>query len=181
LEIKKYLQEYFDPGMKFLDMGTGPYGVLSYYVKNKLKGNIICGADHLEELIINAGKQNPANDIMFITSNLFENINSEYDCIAFNAPYIDKTFGKNIGVLKDNLSINRFSGGEGGLKTIVKFIESLTSYLTNRGTCILGVNHYYVKHDKISDIINTNKSLELVKYHKNNFTKSAVYILRRKI
>jgi len=165
--------------MSILDVGTGPYGVLSIYVERRLKGKSITGIDHLECFISNAMKQIPKSSISFIQSNLFEKIEGQYDLIVFNAPYIEKEFGTKLGVLKDEISTSRWSVGTGEATTIEMFIENVPQYLADNGTCLLGVNHFYLKHGSVIKMIKNRPKILLINYHKNIITKSAVYAIRR--
>lgn len=180
IELVKGINKYFRKGSTFLDVGTGPYGVLAFYTKIRMKSENITGCDHIEELILNAKKQFPNSGIEFIVSDLFCSMNKEYDFIVFNAPYMEEKFGSKIGVIKDELSKKRWSGGEFGLETIKKFLKTLPDSLSAGGTCLLGVNNFYIKHDKILKHIQKNTCLELFNYKKNMLTQAAVYVLKRK-
>lgn len=181
IELKKGIKKYYNSNMSFLDIGTGPYGVLSYYVKRRLNGDLVMGSDYSEELINNAIEQSSIKEIIYIKSDLFENINGYFDCIVFNAPYIDNNFGVKIGILKDNLSKKRWSGGEQGISTVEKFIEQLPEYLSENGICILGVNHFYVNYTTITALIKKNINLQIIKYYKNFITKSSIYIIKKNL
>jgi methylase of polypeptide subunit release factors len=180
IRIKSELKKYFSPNMSLLDVGTGAYGILLLYAKIRLKGKSLIGCDHCEDLINNAIKQTNDRDIIFYTSDLFENIQQKFDCIVFNAPYIDKEYGLKIGVLKDDLSNNRWSGGQKGTSIIERFVKDLSDYLSDSGFCLLGVNHFYVKNDIICNIINNNSNIDIINYHKNKLTKSAVYVIKKR-
>jgi len=180
LEMKKNIKKRFNFNMSFLDVGTGPYGVLAFYVKKKLKGKSVVGCDNCEELIINAKGQSSTCDVLFIKSNLFESVAKQYDCIVFNAPYVGKDFGMKIGVLKDDLSIARCSDNNKGTITIEKFIHEFPLYLTKDGLCMLGINHFYIKNEIIYNIINNNKNIKIIHYSKNRLTRSGVYVIKKK-
>jgi methylase of polypeptide subunit release factors len=180
LAIKKCLQKYYTPEMTLLDMGTGPYSVLSIYSKKTLKGKTIFACDHNSDLIKNAQEQYKIEGIEYVISDLFKELKDNYDCIIFNAPYIDENFGKEIGVLKNDLAKNRWSGGIGGTVIIDRFVQGVDNKLTEHGLCLLGVNHFHVKNDIILEIIKKNKKIELVDYYNNKLTKSAIYILQLK-
>lgn len=180
LQLKKNIKSYFKPSMNFLDMGTGPYGLLAMYVSKKLLAESVTGIDYLKVLLDNAKKQVRSENIFFLESDLFEDTSEKYDFIVFNAPYIAKDFGLKMGVIKDELSQKRWSGGINATSTIKRFLSELYSYLTDDGICLLGVNHFFIEHNILLEMINDNQKIILVDFSKNSTTKSAVYIIKRK-
>lgn len=180
LEIKLNINKYFKKGMSFLDVGTGPFATLSVYVKRKFKDSDVTASDYLPELICNA-KLQPLNDsILFIESDLFEKINGCYDFIAFNAPYLTTELGRKFGVLTDEFMLKRLSGGVDGTQTIKRFMDTVCPLLTENGICLIGVNHFYVKHNEMKLLIDNNKKLNLISYSKSRMTKSGVYLFKKK-
>ena len=65
LNLKKVIKEVWIQDMSFLDVGTGPYGILPLYINNRLKGKSVAGCDHSEELINNAMKFIKNNNNIF--------------------------------------------------------------------------------------------------------------------
>ncbi len=178
LSIRKMMKKYVKNNMTILDIGTGPYGVLSLYAILKLKPKSVTGIDHSQILIDNAKKYKDRENIMFLQSDLFENVEDSFDIILFNAPYIDLEFGKEIGVLKDTLSTKRWSGGDKGIQTVEKFLFNLPSYLKSDGIAILGVNHFYIEDELIRKTI-LKAELHLIEVDKNNMTKACSYIIKK--
>ena len=177
LGLRNFLRQNKDSLTKLLDLGTGPYGVLAFYAHKLNCGCKIIGADYCAELIENVNSIDSPKDIKFIHSDLFSNITDKFDFIIFNAPYIDLNFGKSIGVLNNKLSEKRWSGGNGGIETIINFLSSVESYLTTNGLCALGVNGFYVKDKVVRDLI-VESNFQLFSVSKNLFTKANIYVLK---
>lgn len=177
--LRNVIREYTKNNICFLDVGTGPYGILSRYVKKNYQDISITAIDYCKELIHYAKKISPQGNIEFIVSDLFENVKNKYDVIVFNAPYIDLEFGEKIGVLNNELSIKRWSGGKDGNQTIKRFIRELPGHINNDGVCILGVNHYYIKNDMIMNIISESE-MKIIDQKVSKLTKAHIYVLSKK-
>jgi len=177
LKIRNYLRQNKHKLTSLLDLGTGPYGILSFYT-HKLNNNCtVVGADYCKELIENVNAINTSGKIQFIHSDLFKNISEKYDFIIFNAPYIDQNFGEKLGILKDELSIKRWSGGQNGIETISSFLVNVKNHLNSGGECVLGVNGFYVKDNHIKGLIE-KANLKLSSVSRNRFTKANIYIIK---
>ncbi|GJQ61393.1 MAG: hypothetical protein SCALA702_04460 [Melioribacteraceae bacterium] len=162
-----------------LDMGTGPYALLSVYLKNRFQIQSVTAADYLDSIIFNAALQPGAKGIEFIKTNLFDNLDAKFDIILFNAPYISDRAGSQLGIYDTELSRERWSGGEDGVKTISRFLSELHNFLTTDGVCLLGINHFYLKDQSLRKELKKFPQLNLFSYSKNRVTHSGVYILRR--
>jgi release factor glutamine methyltransferase len=177
IELRNFLRQHKHKLTSLLDLGTGPYGILSLYA-HKLNENCkIVGADYCKELIENIETINTSHKIKFIHSDLFKNINEKFDFIVFNAPYIDLDFGEKIGVLQDEMSIKRWSGGKNGIETISRFLFNVKKYINTEGICALGVNEFYVEDKIIIELIE-KANLNLQSVSRNMFTKANVYIIK---
>jgi release factor glutamine methyltransferase len=178
LEIRKILKRKLGANSKFLDVGTGPYGVLSIYSSARLRCKNVLGVDYINELIEYAKQFDPQNKVTFLQSDLFEKITGKFDIIAFNTPYIDTQKGKVLGIIYDDLSEKRWTGGVSGIQSIKRFLKDLPDYLNEKGICILGVNHFHLDEEILYDAI-IKSDVELVEIKKNLLTKSYCYILEK--
>ena len=177
--LRNCLRHYLQPDQSLLDMGCGPYAVLSRFAKEKLNCRIITGADHCEELIDYAKGTDPDSGIEYVCSDLFENIGGKFDLIIFNAPYIEAEKGTKLGLFPTSLDRKRFSGGEAGADTIVRFLQDAPKYLRLEGKLLLGVNHYHIEREVVQSEI-FKSGFRTVAIHNNPITKAYVYVVKEK-
>lgn len=173
--IKRYLQ----PGMRFLDLGCGPYAVLARYLLLREGSSSVVAADHCSELIDFAKANDPNSGIQYLYSDLFSAVDGAFDLIAFNAPYIDTDKGKARGLFPDKLALKRFCGGKKGIETVQRFLENLPQHLQPDGKALLGVNHYHIEPGILQAAIVKSEFTSVQTLH-DPFTKSCVYVLQRK-
>lgn len=180
LILRNALQKHLNVDDYLLDMGTGYVGVLAIYSSLYLKCNRILAVDQLPQ-IITCAKRNAEHlklEIAFSCSNLFDNLNDErFDCIVFNAPYIDIE-GQKRGLLKDELSELRFSGGVGGGETISRFLRKAPQHMTDKGKLLLGVSHYHISRTVMLKLISLS-DLKLCQRIESQFIPATAYLLKK--
>lgn len=179
IALRNALRRYLKPEMSLLDMGCGPYAVLSRFAKVKLHCEAITGADHCRELIDYALKTDPDSGIEYVHSDLFENISGRFALIIFNAPYIESEKGRQRGLFPTSLDHKRFCGGRDGSETIARFLRAAPKYLNMEGKLLLGVNHYHIGREVVQSEI-FKSGLKTVAIHDNPFTLSCVYVLKER-
>jgi release factor glutamine methyltransferase len=74
-------------------------------------------------------KLNNRDNIRIIESNLFENIDSKYDLILFNTPYLPVDEEEHV----DDDYTKAWDGGHDGRKVIDSFLKEAKDYLKERG------------------------------------------------
>ncbi len=174
LILVKVLKKYSGLKLNLLDMGTGPYGVLSYYSFKKLNYQSITGSDKIPELIHNSKQQMHQTTIKFIVSDLFENLPEKYDLIIFNTPYIDEDTGNNLEIFKTDLQRKRWSGGNTGTEIIKRFLSQLKEHLRIKGIGVIGVNRFYISDNKIKVILKAYH-YKILKIHYNSLSQACAY------
>lgn len=125
--LKKYLKSQ-NKEISFLDMGTGS-GILCKTALEFLPREKILGVD------INPKAVNHVllKGIRAIQSDLFANINENFDLIVFNAPYLPKDeYNKEP---KD--SQLETTAGKKGDEIIIKFLKQAKQHLTKNGKILL--------------------------------------------
>ena len=128
---------------KVLDMGTGS-GIIA--IEAAKKGAIVDAVDIDPEALKLRHK-----GINVFYSDLFSNINKQYDYIFFNAPYLPKGLDPAL------------DGGKHGYELLVRFINQLNNYLTINGKVFI-VYSSLSKEEKIIEAANNNLlSIETVK------------------
>jgi len=180
LVLRDALRKHLTPEARFLDMGTGPVAVLAIFAALRVKCRKVQAIDHLPEIVSSA--RNNADhlsvNIQFTCGDLFSDAEGLFDLIAFNTPYMDLETGRALGILQDERSEKRFSGGHGGGETIARFLRDAPDHLADSGLILLGVNHYHITRSTVLGLI-VKSNLELVDRIENPCTKSTAYVLRR--
>jgi len=124
--LKNHIKDLDLEGKKVLDMGTGS-GILA--IEASKEGANVVAADINPEAIdfaINKAKtQGLDENIEFIESDLFKNVESVFEFIFFNPPYLPGQ--KGIG------DEEIWYGGEKGIELTRKFLESSREYLSENG------------------------------------------------
>ena len=115
-------------GKKTLDMGTGS-GIIAEEMAEQ--GAEVTAADinpeALEETERKAGEKEL--DIRTVKSNLFEDINGQFDVIAFNPPYLP---GEE-GVGDEEI----WRGGEKGTEVVEEFLEQVDEHMRDGGAAFM--------------------------------------------
>ena len=156
LILKKALNKYVKNGQNILEIGTGHLGLLSLYIAKKREVDITA-VDINPFFIQNARKNATKNnlDIDFIQSDLFEKINSLYDCIFFNPPYVPTNWmlQNHKELISNSIYDLTWDGGIDGCATIQNFLKKINQVTHNESTILLGANTLFVSYEKISYLI----------------------------
>jgi len=178
LVLRDALRKHLSPEARFLDMGTGPVAALAIFAALRIKCKQVQAIDHLPDIVSSA--RNNADylnaNIQFTCSDLFSGTEGLFDVIAFNAPYMDLETGRSLGILQDEQSEKRLSGGHGGGETIARFLHDAPDHLSDNGLILLGVNHFHITRSTVLDLI-ARSNLEIVD-RIDNPCKSVAYVLR---
>lgn len=131
------------PGMKILDMCTGSGCILISLLKlgKELSG---VGADISEEALVvareNAKRQGA--DAKFVHSDLFTNVQGQYDIIVSNPPYIRteviRGLQEEVRLYDPMLALD---GKEDGLHFYRRIIEESPKYLKEKGSLYFEIGH----------------------------------------
>lgn len=141
---------------KVLDVGTG-CGIQGIIVSQM--GSVVTSSDINGEALKCASKNAMLNgaDIIFVKSDLFENIEGKFDLITFNPPYLPVEPEE----VKDKLAAS-WDGGEDGRKITLRFIKELKNHLSKDGRALLvtstlsipeNPSDIFAKHGLTSEII----------------------------
>ena len=147
-----YINKYFSSKAKVLDLGTGS-GCIGLTLKNLNKNLDVTLSDiskkSLEVARLNAG--NLHLDVNIIESDLFSNINSKFDVIISNPPYV--AFDDEISeiVLRNEPKTALFAGND-GLEYYEKILAECENYLSSKFMISfeIGCN----QKEKVLEIIN---------------------------
>ncbi|MBO7719717.1 MAG: methyltransferase [Methanosphaera sp.] len=118
-----------DEDMDVLEIGGGS-GLVSIFASRYAKSVDVCDINPYAIECMEANvKLNNRNNIRIIQSDLFENIDSCYDLILFNTPYLPVDEQEHI----DDEYSKAWDGGADGRKVIDKFIKQAKKYLKKDG------------------------------------------------
>lgn len=150
LALKKAINRHIEDGMRVLEMGTGPHAILSVYMAKKYRCEIVA-CDINPEYVRSAIETAKLNDVSIevVESDYFANITGEFDVIIWNAVYIPYKVGIKSGI--DNLCDYEtdWCGGETGLESIEKFLQTAPDCLKVSGDILLGFNNFYLKENLV--------------------------------
>ncbi|MCR5260596.1 MAG: peptide chain release factor N(5)-glutamine methyltransferase [Candidatus Gastranaerophilales bacterium] len=140
---------------KILDIGTGS-GCIAVELAKVFKDSLTVAADisekALETALSNAELHNAADKIKFIRSDLFENIDEEFDIIVSNPPYI--AFSDKNEVQKEVYDYEPHSAlfaEENGFYFYRKIIEVAHNFLTENGLIAFEVG--WKQAQKVSEML----------------------------
>lgn len=153
LALKKVLDQLTEYDNEILEIGTGPYAILSLYLFKKGYYGIVAtdiNADYITSAMQTASFNDA--DLPIVKSNLFTNIVNKYDIIFFNSVYIPETIGKQLGLNRFHSSKTHWCGGDTGTETIDRFLHHASHYLQNDGKILLGFNPHYLPSEKVHDL-----------------------------
>lgn len=160
--MKELIQQKELDGKDVLDMGTGK-GIIAIEAAQN-EANVTAAdisSDALEKAKENAKHQHEKS-IKFVKSDLFHNIDQNFDFVVFNPPY---------------LAGNRLSesdalvGGKKGTEIIERFLENVLDYLKEDGEA------YFVGSSK-SDIKNLKKEYDITLVDSKNLWFERLYLFR---
>lgn len=118
-----------------LEIGVGS-GLLSLVAS--LSAERVTGVD-IDKGAVEAArenaKKNGIDNVEFFESDLFEEVDGNYDLVVFNPPYLP---GKEDD--KEREGHEQWYGGETGREIIERFVEKVDDYLTNRSKVLMVVS-----------------------------------------
>lgn len=136
-------------GKRFLEIGCGS-GIVA--ITAAVRGADVTAVDinpkAVECTLRNAEKSGVR--VKAFVSNLFENVEGQYDVIAFNPPYLP-------GTEEDPDYDVAWSGGEEGREVIDRFLENVDKYLKPCGVLLL-------VQSSLNDPAKTTEILEKMRY-----------------
>ena len=128
----KYIEENFNEDIRILDIGCGS-GVIGITLKKNFPNATVDMIDISNDALIVA-RENAEElecDVNLIQSDLFQNINSKYDIIISNPPYImdDEEIEE---IVKNNEPHIALYGGIDGLDIYRRILKEIKNYLNDK-------------------------------------------------
>ncbi len=178
IALKNALDKYVNHGQKVLEVGTGPFAILSIYIVKKKRVEVTA-VDIYPDFIENAKKTARYNGIFvnFLESDLFSNVKGLFDIVFFNPPYLPREYA--IQICRNKPS-NHFrlvcNGGPNGCETIRRFLKQVSIVMHRNSKVLLGVNEWFVSAKKIEKLIHEN-GLKLVSVDSSLWNPSRVFVI----
>lgn len=126
-----------------LDIGSGS-GAISLALAYNLKDSKVFGVD-IEDKAISLSKANKEklkiDNVDFIKSDLFENINQSFDMIISNPPYINKKDYESLDKKLFYEPKSALYGGEDGLYFYKSIIKKASKYLNKNGHLVFEIGY----------------------------------------
>jgi release factor glutamine methyltransferase len=129
--LKNYIQELDLEGKKALDVGTGS-GIIGLAMAER--GAEVTAIDVNPEAVEETKRKAEEKeiDIEVMESDLFENVEAEFNLITFNPPYLPGEKGAGDEEI--------WRGGEKGIELTERFLEEIDKYLHEEGFALLIVS-----------------------------------------
>tara|TARA_B100001121_G_scaffold310660_1_gene343606 strand:+ start:6225 stop:6887 length:663 start_codon:yes stop_codon:yes gene_type:complete len=177
LVLKKTLDNNFDANFKkYLDIGCGHVALFGQYVKKQHPKTLVISSDKYPRVLECAKKNIKKNNLKITTinSDLFKNINSKFDLITANLPYVPKKINHNIK--KGSVRYNSRYSGHDGTELSKIFLKSVRKYLNKNGKVFFGVNCFYISEKKCIEMIK-RYNFKIHKIIEKKFNTSKVFII----
>lgn len=146
--------------IKILDLCTGS-GAIGISIAINIKNAKVYATD-IKNTVIDIAKQNAkqnnVDNIEFIVSDMFENIQEkDFDIIVSNPPYIETDVIKTLPTEVRNEPIIALDGGKDGLKFYKIILSEYKKYLKKDGYLLLEIGYNQAK--SVGELINLNYSI----------------------
>ena len=170
--MKKAIDQYImDANKEIFEMGVGHIAIIAQYIKKFHPTNTVSGCDIYDEFVENALYNASINnlDINIWRSDLYENIDGNFDYILFNPPYIP------MQEEEIEFPLTGYSGSD-GMDATRAFLSQSKIYLKDKGMIFLGINCYYIPYEKLISIIQSY-GYSIKEVISRKFNTSKVFVL----
>lgn len=165
-EVIMYCRKQEKKGLRVLDLCTGS-GAIAISVKKYVPNCELVAVD-ISKNALEVAKKNAKQhevDIIWVLSNLFEEVKGKFDVIVSNPPYIKKEVIKTLDKQVQCEPILALDGGEDGLDFYKKIIEQAPDYLKENGKIFLEIG--YDQKQEVLDIIEKTKQYKMTECKKD--------------
>ena len=178
LVLTKLVLREINKDDRVLDMGTGTSSIIGLTIWKQCGCYVVC-SDINPEIISMAQENVEFNQapIQVKHSNLFENIEEDFDVVVFNPPYVPTKKGTMSNLSKQFQS--QWDGGEDGSVIVKQFLDELQQ-IKRSVKAYVGVNYWYLPKEKFLPMIEIKKDLKLRKIYRHTFLPIEVFIIEKK-
>ena len=149
---------------RILDIGSGS-GAISLALSYNLKNSKVLGVD-ISKDAIDLSKENKKNlsinNVEFKESDIFSNVEGEFDIIVSNQPYINKKDFENLDKKLSYEPQNALLGGDDGLFFYRKIISNAKKFLSKNGKIYLEIG--YDQKDSIISLLKEDGYKDIKSY-----------------
>ena len=178
LVLTKLVLREINKDDRVLDMGTGTSSIIGLTLWKQCGCSVVC-SDINTEIVSMAQENVEFNQapIQVKHSNLFENIEEDFDVVVFNPPYVPTKKGTMSNLSKQFQS--QWDGGEDGSVIVKQFLDELQQ-IKRSVRVYVGVNYWYLPKEKFLPMIEIKKDLKLRKIYRHTFLPIEVFIIEKK-
>ena len=178
LVLTKLVLREINKDDRVLDMGTGTSSIIGLTIWKQCGCYVVC-SDINPEIVSMAQENVEFNQapIQVKHSNLFENIEEDFDVVVFNPPYVPTKKGTMSNLSKQFQS--QWDGGEDGSVIVKQFLDELQQ-IKRSVRVYVGVNYWYLPKEKFLPMIEIKKDLKLREIYRHTFLPIEVFIIEKK-
>lgn len=158
-----------------LDLGTGAHAVVGLSLWKRTGCRVTC-CDINPELVTLAAASIAINNgpIEAVHSELFTNVNAEFNVVVFNPPYVPSNRGGNSNL--EPFRRTQWDGGDDGTRIIRDFLDAFENRQVP-GRAYVGINRMFVPRDQVQSLVLQHDSLSLVEILSSPLLPSDVYVI----
>ena len=151
LVLTKLVLREINKDDRVLDMGTGTSSIIGLTIWKQCGCYVVC-SDINPEIVSMAQENVEFNQapIQVKHSNLFENIEEDFDVVVFNPPYVPTKKGTMSNLSKQFQS--QWDGGEDGSVIVKQFLDELQQ-IKRSVKAYVGVYYWYLPKEKFLPMI----------------------------
>ena len=178
LVLTKLVLREINKDDRVLDMGTGTSSIIGLTLWKQCGCYVVC-SDINPEIVSMAQDNVEFNQapLQVKHSNLFENIEEDFDIVVFNPPYVPTKKGTISKLSKQFQS--QWDGGEDGSSIVKQFLDELHQ-VKRSVRAYVGINYWYLPKEKFLPMIEMKKDLKLRKIYRHTFLPIEVFIIEKK-
>lgn len=165
--LLKHIKNYAKGKVLDMGCGTGILGIES----SKYADHVTCSDINDYAITVARQKAEEINNISFIQSDLFSNINEKFDLIIINPPYLPED------VKEDEVTRLATTGGKKGYELIEQFLKQSKNNLKKDGKILMCFSSLSYK-PKINEILTKNNyKFKQIDHKKLFFEELYIYII----